>query len=178
VFLKCVYVTGPHSSFKSDDDNEILLNSQVSMPVFSCLFSSTGSIAMLRRLKNVLLVCLICPFASYKSAIAKDTTSTSSQSGVPIVECGYWLAPSSLPGTGLGMFAGRDFAKGEKFEYGAGDAVLPLSDVLFQSRKNDFLMPDFLWSQYTWTCPHLTLSVEGSGKAAEETQECASPGMK
>jgi hypothetical protein len=54
--------------------------------------------------------------------------------------CRSYLAPSTLPGAGLGMFAGRDFAEGDHVT--TGDAVVPLLDVDWNSygkNKNNFL---------------------------------------
>lgn len=58
--------------------------------------------------------------------------------------CRSYLAPSSLPGAGLGMFAGKDFVQGEHVT--TGDAVVPLLDVdwnnYYKNKKN------FLWGMY------------------------------
>lgn len=55
--------------------------------------------------------------------------------------CRSYLAPSSLPGAGLGMFAGTDFREGDHVT--VGDAVVPLLDVdwnnYYKNNKN------FLW---------------------------------
>ena len=62
-------------------------------------------------------------------------------------ECGIWLAPSTLPGAGLGMFAGRAFKKGE-FMQQTGDVVIPIVDInMHQRGRGKF---PFLWDEYTW----------------------------
>eukprot|EP00934_Nitzschia_sp_Nitz4_P005813 Nitzschia sp. Nitz4//scaffold78_size91513//6535//8461//NITZ4_004913-RA/size91513-snap-gene-0.119-mRNA-1//1//CDS//3329558082//5803//frame0 len=60
-------------------------------------------------------------------------------------ECGVWLALSTLPGAGIGMFAGRDFKDGERFML-AGDHIIPIIDVITHLNY----MPFFLWDEYTW----------------------------
>jgi hypothetical protein len=73
------------------------------------------------------------------SCTVDDDSSTSA------VECGIWLAMSSLPGTGIGMFAGRSFNKGENLMRGLGDHCVPIVDIGFL-HKDAY----FLWDEYTW----------------------------
>jgi len=54
-------------------------------------------------------------------------------------QCGIYLALSTLPGTGLGMFAGRDFFKGEQMML-AGDHTIPIVDGIGVT----------LWDSYVW----------------------------
>ena len=63
-------------------------------------------------------------------------------------ECGIWLAPSSIPGAGLGMYAGKDFKAGDNLQ-ASGDIVIALVDLnshQFQLGDDFFL----LWDEYTW----------------------------
>lgn len=84
-------------------------------------------------------------------------------------ECGIWLAPSSVPGAGLGMFAGRDFEKGEQMQQ-SGDVVIPIVDILMHQRGRKKFT--FLWDEYTWSGKSL-------GIGHEIMKECnaASPGF-
>jgi hypothetical protein len=50
--------------------------------------------------------------------------------------CRMYLAPSTIPGAGLGMFAGRAFRPGE--EVTAGDGVVPLRDLAWNNRVSAF----------------------------------------
>ncbi len=59
-------------------------------------------------------------------------------------ECGVWLALSTLPGAGIGMFAGKGFEKDEVFM--AGDLTVPIVDVETHQGPDLF----FLWDEYTW----------------------------
>jgi hypothetical protein len=70
--------------------------------------------------------------------------------------CGIWLAKSTIPGAGLGMFAGRDFQKGKKL-LPIGDVVVPLVDMDLHQGE-DFT---FLWDEYTWDGETLDISLEG-----------------
>ena len=63
-------------------------------------------------------------------------------------ECGVYLAPSSIPGAGLGMFAGhRDYAVGETVTL--GDVVIPIIEREWHVEKLK-LKKRFLWDEYTW----------------------------
>jgi hypothetical protein len=63
----------------------------------------------------------------------------------PSVECGVWLTMSSLPGTGIGMFAGQSFKTGDDMMEGLGDHIIPIVDFgLYHSSTY------FLWDEYTW----------------------------
>jgi len=66
---------------------------------------------------------------------------------VPDVKtCGIYLAPSTIPGAGLGMFAGRTYKRSEIVT--EGDIVIPLSEIDWH---NGFNLPQFLWEEYTWS---------------------------
>ncbi|KAL3904333.1 MAG: hypothetical protein SGILL_010111 [Bacillariaceae sp.] len=61
-------------------------------------------------------------------------------------KCGIYLAPSTIPGAGMGMFAGHyDFAQGDYLA--DGDLVIPAYELKFHVGHNQF---DFLWEEYTW----------------------------
>ena len=84
-------------------------------------------------------------------------------------ECGIWLAPSSLPGAGLGMYAGRDFAPREPMQP-TGDVVIPMIDIQQQQfARTDFF---FLWDEYVWGGAHLGMGHEGHVEV-----KVASPGF-
>ena len=59
--------------------------------------------------------------------------------------CGVYLAPSTIPGAGLGMFAGRDYKRHDIVTQ--GDIVIPLSEIDWH---NGFRLSFFLWEEYTW----------------------------
>ena len=63
-------------------------------------------------------------------------------------KCGVYLAPSSIPGSGLGMYAGdREYKKGETVT--GGDTVIP---IIEHEWNTELLSIDynFLWDEYTW----------------------------
>ena len=73
-------------------------------------------------------------------------------------ECGIWLAPSSIPGAGLGMYAGRDFAAREPLQP-TGDINLPMVDInQHQFQRQHFFL---LWDEYTWNGEGLLSGHEG-----------------
>jgi len=62
-------------------------------------------------------------------------------------ECYVWLSHSTIPGAGLGLFAGRDFRKQETVT--PGDITIPLIDMPWHSQQEEF-DNTFLWDDYTW----------------------------
>ncbi|KAL3941809.1 MAG: hypothetical protein SGBAC_003889 [Bacillariaceae sp.] len=79
-------------------------------------------------------------------------------------ECGVWVGLSTLPGTGIGMFAGHDFRKGEPLlDY--GDHIVPIVDInsKFQNPKGERDTEDvsFLWTEYTWNADYFGMSRMG-----------------
>ncbi|CAJ1942276.1 unnamed protein product [Cylindrotheca closterium] len=79
------------------------------------------------------------------------------------MECGVWVGLSTLPGTGIGMFAGKDFRKGETLlDY--GDHIIPIVDISskFQNPKDiDRSEVSFLWTEYTWNADYFGMSRMG-----------------
>jgi hypothetical protein len=56
-------------------------------------------------------------------------------------KCGIYLAPSTIPGAGMGMFAGdRNYAKGEFLA--DGDLVIPSYDMNWHVGHKNY---NFLW---------------------------------
>lgn len=76
-----------------------------------------------------------------------DTTSES-------LECHIWVAPSTLEGAGLGMFAGRDFQTDEPL---AHDLVVPIVDLVLQNDHEKFT---FLWDEYIWNAEAVLMDDE------------------
>jgi hypothetical protein len=76
----------------------------------------------------------------------------------PELECGLWLAPSTIPGAGLGMYAGRDFNASESMHRNhnhepVGDLCVPLVDIddHYGSTLN-LLLGDYTWKYVLDLC--------------------------
>jgi hypothetical protein len=67
---------------------------------------------------------------------------------VSSTKCGIYLAPSTIPGSGLGMFAGDHYFK-EGTTVTGGDTVIPIVEQEW-NHKLDVDEPSFLWDEYTW----------------------------
>jgi hypothetical protein len=63
--------------------------------------------------------------------------------------CGVYLAPSTIPGAGLGTFAGKNFKVGD--EVTPGDAVVPLRDIAWNNGGDDHTNT-FLWGTWNPNC--------------------------
>jgi hypothetical protein len=83
-----------------------------------------------------------------QKAQPQQPPASSSSTAAVAGACRSYLAPSSLPGAGLGMFAGRDFHEGDHVT--TGDAVVPLLDVdwnnYYKNKKT------FLWGTFCFCC--------------------------
>ena len=134
---------------------------------------------MIPRLKALLLCLLLqqskcsvptsdddtCVDATCKSAEGDQTKESSNNSSdqqkdlaghQERQECGIWFAHSTIPNSGLGMFAGRDF-KEEETMMETGDIAIPIVDIeMYQVGKWTFL-----WDQYTWNADALRMEDEG-----------------
>lgn len=63
-------------------------------------------------------------------------------------KCGIYLAPSSIPQAGLGMYAGhREYKVGEQVT--DGDIVIPIFEMEWHNQLKDE-EGNFLWDEYTW----------------------------
>ena len=82
--------------------------------------------------------------------------------------CGVWLAKSTIPGAGLGMFAGKDFDENDEL-LPAGDVVIPIVDIEFHQGGGAFL-----WDEYTWNGKEMNL---GLGGLLSHQLAAASPGF-
>jgi hypothetical protein len=85
-------------------------------------------------------------------------------------QCGIWLAPSTIEGAGIGMFAGVDFAEGQDLILG-GDSVIAISDLALHNTNKGF-KETFVWEEYTWIGRSLNMGYEGY-----ESVEAASEGF-
>jgi hypothetical protein len=62
-------------------------------------------------------------------------------------ECTLYLAPSTIPGAGLGMFAGsRSFRKHERMA--DPDLMVPVYELDWHNGDDTY---SFLWDEYTWS---------------------------
>ena len=62
--------------------------------------------------------------------------------------CGMYLAPSTIPGAGMGVFAGhRDIRRGDYLLTDDGDLVVPVYEMTNHVGHSKY---NFLWEEYTW----------------------------
>jgi hypothetical protein len=60
--------------------------------------------------------------------------------------CRIYMAPSTIPGAGFGLFAGIPYQKGNLVT--PGDGVVPIYDMEFHNGLSSSL---FLWDEYVWS---------------------------
>jgi hypothetical protein len=65
----------------------------------------------------------------------------------PRLECGIWLALSSLPNTGMGMYAGKEYKHGQPLQTPLGDISIPITDIKIHNSDPHF---SYLWDSYVW----------------------------
>jgi hypothetical protein len=89
--------------------------------------------------------------------------------------CGMYLAPSTIPGAGLGIFAGdHPIAKGEAV--GMGDIVIPIIEFHWNNGVRGDTTYPFLWFQYTWMVDSFKYLEEGEVHSWKQIS-AASPGF-
>ena len=90
------------------------------------------------------------------------------------MECGIYLAPSTIPGAGMGMFLGNT-PRAINDTVTRGDIVIPVIELKFHN-GGDNTKGKFLWDEYTWAPeiypPEVHDEVESGGAIS-----MASPGM-
>lgn len=94
--------------------------------------------------------------------LSKDDTNdntgiTHNDAPLHLQQCEIWLAPSAIPGAGLGMYAGRDFNEDEYFQT-MGDVVIPIIDRYLHNGRDDHF---FLFDAYTWNGYSVDMDFEG-----------------
>lgn len=82
---------------------------------------------------------------------------------------GYiYLAESTIPGAGMGMFAGKSYAKGDKGT--DGNIIIPLTEIDWHNGHEDWV---FLSDDYQWS----TSLFVGMDKEVNSNAAGASPGI-
>lgn len=82
--------------------------------------------------------------------------------------CGIWLAKSTMPNAGLGMFAGKPFQNEEDL-LESGDIIIPIVDFKLNQFKYFY---SNIWDEYTWECESTLTKDEGLDEV-----NSASPGF-
>ena len=98
-------------------------------------------------------------------------------------ECRVYLAPTTIPNAGMGIFAGRNFEPGDTILY--EDVAVPVDDMPFHtgSRYKGEIDAHFIWKDYTWDttiAEGIDFDYEGVTNIPEgvlETVELASFGL-
>ena len=99
------------------------------------------------RLRMVLLFSLLLVGNSFASATTGSSSCDSLKETCPSsTECGVYLAQSTIPGAGMGIFAGRNYKQNEFIL--DGDIVIPLVDMNWHNGWDKFV---FLWNDYVWS---------------------------
>lgn len=64
--------------------------------------------------------------------------------------CGIYLAPSTIPGSGLGLFAGNKYYE-EDDPVTFGDTTIPIVDYEWNNEGGPHADDFFLWNEYVWS---------------------------
>jgi SET domain len=88
--------------------------------------------------------------------VMENVNKASHEEGNENTECGIYFAKSTIPGAGLGMFAGKFFAKNSLL-IPDGDLVIPVVDIETHNTGSW----TFLWDEYTWDATSLNMDHEG-----------------
>jgi hypothetical protein len=77
------------------------------------------------------------------------------RSAIAVVDdvCRVYIAPSTIPGAGYGIFAGVSFRKGDLVT--PGDGVVPIHNPVFHNGNVEHV-DTFLWDEYVWSASTFT----------------------
>lgn len=90
------------------------------------------------------------------------------------IKCGVYMAPSSIPGAGLGMYAGDKYYKTNDMVT-LGDTVIPIFEYNWNNDGGEYESSNFLWDEYTWNS-HVFPGMEVEGDDPDLIM-VASPGV-
>jgi hypothetical protein len=124
-------------------------------------------LTLLSNQRNVIVISSsleVCDASDVCGVVESESTTNVNQNDDT---CGIWFAPSSIPNSGLGMYAGRNFEEGEEMT-ATGDAVIPIVDMALHQGTKWF----FLWDSYTWDATGLQMDHDGLNEV-----NAASPGF-
>jgi hypothetical protein len=97
-------------------------------------------------LTAVLLLSLVASSLAQDDAEScNDTADGSCRNDDESATCGLFLAESTIPGAGLGIFVGHDMAPGDAV--GPGDIAIPIVDVSWHLDTRDYFSP---FADYQW----------------------------
>jgi len=97
-------------------------------------------------LTAVLLLSLVASSLAQDDAEScNDTADGSCRNDDESATCGLFLAESTIPGAGLGIFVGHDMAPGDAV--GPGDIAIPIVDVSWHLDTQDYFSP---FADYQW----------------------------
>jgi hypothetical protein len=78
--------------------------------------------------------------------------------------CRVYIAPSTIPGAGYGLFAGISFRKGDLVT--PGDGVVPIHNPVFHNGNVEH-EDTFLWDEYVWSAATFSaMDIPGQGMEA------------
>jgi hypothetical protein len=77
--------------------------------------------------------------------VGRMTNASTAAAGAAADRCGLWLAPSTIPGAGLGMFAGKEYDENDPI--GPPDLVIPVVDYHAHNPENE---DEIIFDYYGW----------------------------
>jgi hypothetical protein len=100
------------------------------------------------RKRNQRLAFLVALSSQFSVAHSNSNDSNNiDEANSQYKECGIYLAQSTIPGAGLGMFAGSRHYK-KKDLLTAGDLMVPVFEMDWHNGHDYY---NFLWDEYTWS---------------------------
>jgi hypothetical protein len=116
------------------------------------------------RARNIAWLVATCLKLASNYAMAEESST----------KCGIYLAPSTIPGSGLGMYAGDHYYK-EGDTVTGGDNVIPIVEHEWNNAGAEGGV-HFLWNEYTWRGTVFEYVMQDEGDDIELIA-AASPGV-
>ena len=142
----------------------------------------SGSVGQ-RILGTMILLCALMFSISDISGVSADADAdvdnniniNNDNNNHKIIRCGIYLAPSSIPGAGIGMYVGnRSIAPQEIVTH--GDIVIPIVERPWHIEER-LSEESFLWNEYIWNSDTFPFTGEEIGDNLMGYMDMASPGV-
>ena len=102
-------------------------------------------------------------------------TTTGTGTAMAHIECGVYLAPSSIPGAGLGMYVGNRTIQ-EGADVTDEDILIPIVERTWHNEKH-LTEKNFLWDEYIWNSNIFPFTEPEIGWNLLDDLQMASPGV-
>ena len=143
---------------------------------FRCLLGRRATIDSSLLVTTILVVHAVALMpAMIMTVHATANMNDNDNDNIHSIQCGVYLAPSSIPGAGLGMYAGNRSIDRHEIVTNE-DILIPIVEKNWhiEERLQD---RNFLWDEYIWNSETILFTAGEIGKDLQSYMTMASPGV-